>query len=101
MAGADPVNKFPAQLWSKLRAKLKCLIVQDLFLTETAKQADVVLPTLSFVEKGGSFINIEGRVQTLLPGKEVPNGIHSDGEIFSILAEKLASLLISAILRKS
>jgi len=89
VAGADPAKKFPSTLWSTMRSKLNCLIVQDLFLTETAAQADVVLPTLSFVEKGGSFINIEGRIETLLPGKETPNNIHSDKEIFSILAEKL------------
>ena len=39
------------------------LVVQDLFLTETAKHADVFLPACSFVEKDGSFTNIEGRVQ--------------------------------------
>ena len=83
VAGANPAMKYPGLLWSTARAKLGLLIVQDLFLTETAQQADVVLPTLAFVEKRGTFINIEGRLQPLLPGKEAPENILSDGEIFA------------------
>lgn len=89
IAGANPALKFPTQLWKGARSKLKFLVVQDLFLTETAQQADVVLPALTFIEKGGSFINIEGRVQTLLPGKEIPENLFSDGEIFTKIAQKL------------
>lgn len=89
VAGANPATKYPSKLWSKARSNLKFLVVQDLFLTETAMQADVVLPTLSFVEKSGSFINISGRVQLLQPGKFIPENILSDAEIFNILAQKL------------
>lgn len=84
IAGANPATKYRS--WEAFRKNLKFLVVQDLFLTETAKDADVVLPTLCYAEKGGSFINLEGRVQTLLPGKEIPEGILSDGEIFTRLA---------------
>lgn len=87
--GADPASKFPAKLWQRFRSKLGCLIVQDIFLTETAKQADVVLPALAFTEKGGHFINIEQRVRKLHPGKAMPHGIYSDAKIFSLLAHKL------------
>lgn len=93
VAGANPANKFPAALWREARAKLGFLVVQDIFMTATARQADVVLPALSFVEKGGSFVNIEGRVQSLLPGKEVPQGLYSDGEIFTLLGQKLGHTL--------
>lgn len=89
VAGSNPAEKFPSKVWKKARSQLGCLVVQEIFLTETAKQADVVLPALTFVEKGGSFINIEGRVQTLLPGKEVPSGLFSDGDIFKMVAKKL------------
>lgn len=89
VAGANPSKKFPEKLWQEARQKIKFLVVQDLFLTETAQEADVVLPTLSYVEKGGHFINIEGRVQTLRPGKELPNNLLSDGDIFIQLAQKL------------
>lgn len=89
VAGANPAEKYPLQLWRSARSNLNFLVVNDLFLTETALQADVVLPALSFVEKGGSFINIEGRVQKLEPGKEIPENILSDGEIFTRIAERL------------
>lgn len=89
VAGANPALKMPADMWNKMREKLGFLVVQDLFLTATAQQADVVLPTLSYVEKEGSFINIEHRIQRLLPGKEIPEALLSDGDIFRLLAEKL------------
>lgn len=89
VAGANPAKKYPSKLWNSVRAKLKFLVVQDIFLTETAQQADIVLPSYCFVEKGGSFMNIEGRIQRLLPGKELPQGIFSDAEIFMKIAQKL------------
>jgi formate dehydrogenase (NADP+) alpha subunit len=51
--------------------KLKFLVVQDIFLTETAKLADVVLPATSFAEKDGTFTNTERRVQLL--HRAIPN----------------------------
>lgn len=89
IAGANAAKKFPKRLWSEARSKIGFLVVQDLFLTETAQEADVVLPTLCYVEKRGTFINIEGRVQSLLPGKELPDMIYSDAEIFERLAQKI------------
>jgi len=89
VAGSNPATKFPKKLWKEACAKLGFLVVQDLFLTETAKQADVIFPVLSAYEKGGTFLNIEGRVQPILPGKEIPDAIFSDGEIFEKIASKL------------
>ncbi|MDD5038822.1 MAG: molybdopterin-dependent oxidoreductase, partial [Dehalococcoidales bacterium] len=43
--------------------KLEFLVVQDIFLSETARKADVVLPACSFAEKDGTFTNTERRVQ--------------------------------------
>lgn len=89
VAGANPAVKFPAELWKAAKSKLGFLVVQDLFLTKTAQEADVVLPTLAFVEKEGTFINIEGRVQRMHPGKHIPEGLHSDEAIFNQLAGKI------------
>jgi NADH-quinone oxidoreductase subunit G len=89
VAGANPAMQLPSATWDAARKKVGCLIVQDIFLTATAQQADVVLPTLAFVEKEGHCINIEGRIQKLLPGKHIPEGIYSDAEIFMQLAQKL------------
>lgn len=94
VAGANPAIKLPGALWKKARENLEFLVVQDLFLTETAAQADVVLPVLTFTEKKGSFVNIEGRIQPLQPGKQPPENILSDGEIFLRIAQKLNVPLI-------
>lgn len=87
--GANAAKKYPSSLWSEARKKLKFLVVQDLFMTETASQADVVLPALCYVEKQGHFMNVERRLQKLHPGKSIPKNLLSDGEIFQKLAEKL------------
>lgn len=89
VAGADPAKKTPTALWEKARANLDFLVVHDLFLTKTAQQADVVLPVLSFAEKTGTFINVEGRAQKFRPGKEIPEDIYSDTELFTLIAQKL------------
>jgi NADH-quinone oxidoreductase subunit G len=88
VAGADPAY-FTTNLWANARSNLKFMVVQDLFLNDTARQADVVLPALSYIEKGGTFINIEGRAQTIMPGKEIPQGLLSDSEIFIQVGAKL------------
>ncbi|MBI5142368.1 MAG: molybdopterin-dependent oxidoreductase [Nitrospirae bacterium] len=48
--------------------KLDLLVVQDIFLTETAKMADIVLPALSWAEKDGTFTNLERRIQRVRRG---------------------------------
>lgn len=89
VAGANPAAKFPSSAWNEARKNIGFLIVQDLFLTKTAQQADVVLPTLCFMEKGGLFINIERRLQKLQPGKAIPQNLLRDQEIFTLLAKRL------------
>ncbi|MFA6916814.1 MAG: NADH-quinone oxidoreductase subunit NuoG [Parachlamydiales bacterium] len=89
VAGANPAANFSKEHWQTIRSKLQFLVVQDLFLNETAQTADVVLPALCFIEKRGSFINIEGRIQQIHPGKDIPKDIYSDGEIFSLIAQKI------------
>ncbi len=59
--GADPASESPA--YKSALEKLDFLVVQDMFLTETAKLADVVLPASSYMEGSGTFTNIERRVQ--------------------------------------
>lgn len=94
VAGSNPALKFPKKIWDAFRSQLKFLVVQDLFLTETAEGANVVLPTLAYTEKKGTFINIEGRPQQMQRGKEPPENVFSDGEIFLRIAQKLKSPLI-------
>jgi NADH-quinone oxidoreductase subunit G len=70
------------------------LVVQDLFLTETAKQADVVLPAASAYEKNGTVTNVTGEVQKLNRAIETM-GAKPDLEIMGFLAREmgLAALL--------
>ncbi len=59
--GANPASERPA--WAENLDKLDFLVVQELFLTETAAKADVVLPAVSWAEQDGAFTNLERRVQ--------------------------------------
>ncbi len=93
IVGANLAEKVPRAFWNDVRKKLGFLVVQDLFLTETAQCADVVLPTLCYAEKSGTFHNIEGRAEKLNPGRPVHDDIFSDGEIFIWLARLLKTNL--------
>lgn len=59
--GADPADERPD--WAANLEKLDLLVVSELFLTQTAQQADVVLPALGWAESDGTFTNLEQRVQ--------------------------------------
>ena len=69
--------------------KLEFLVVQDLFLTETAQLADVVLPTASAYEKNGTMTNTSGEVQLVRKGGDVM-GTRTDFDILRILAHQLS-----------
>jgi formate dehydrogenase alpha subunit len=69
--------------------KLEFLVVQDIFLSETAQLADVVLPAASFAEKDGTFTNTERRVQRIRKVIEPPGEAKPDWWIISKLAEKI------------
>jgi len=75
----------------KALEKVQLLIVQDLFMTETAKVAHVVLPVCSFVEKGGTYTNLERRVQRLNPLRSPWGQSRSDFDIFLQLLKLLES----------
>ena len=69
--------------------KLDILVVQDIFLSETAKFADVVLPSACFAEKEGTFSNTERRVQRVRKAVEPPGEAKPDWVIISELASKM------------
>ena len=73
--------------------KLDLLVVQDIFLTETARLADVVLPGVCFAEKTGTFTNTERRVQLSLQALQPPPGTRQDYEIIADLAERFGRTL--------
>ncbi len=65
---------------------LDFLVVQDIFLTETAKLADVVLPASSFAERDGTYTNTERRVQLTSPVVRPPGQARRDREIICDIA---------------
>jgi formate dehydrogenase major subunit len=68
---------------------LEHLVVQDLFLTETAFHADVVLPASAFAEKGGTFTNTDRRVQLARPVIKPPGEARQDWWIIQEIAVRL------------
>ena len=69
--------------------KLDLLIVQDIFLTETAELADIVLPSASFAEKDGTFTNTERRVQRIRKIVDAPGEAKADWEIICGLSTQM------------
>jgi predicted molibdopterin-dependent oxidoreductase YjgC len=68
---------------------LEFLAVHDLFLTETARYADVVLPGASFAEKDGTYVNTERRVQLARKAVPAPGAARGDLEILLDLSARI------------
>ena len=68
---------------------LEFLVVQDIFMTETAEHADVVLPAATSPEKHGTFTNTERRIQRVRPTADPPGSARQDWEITRALAQRL------------
>ncbi|GLK75795.1 formate dehydrogenase subunit alpha [Methylopila jiangsuensis] len=69
-------------------ASMECVIVQDLFLNETANYAHVFLPGSSFLEKDGTFTNAERRIQRVRKVM-APRAIYADWEVTLMLAKAM------------
>ena len=68
---------------------LDCFIVQDLFFTESAHKADVVLPAAGWGEKDGTFINTSRRVQRTRKASEPVNGVEPDWKVVCNIANRM------------
>jgi formate dehydrogenase alpha subunit len=92
--GENPVMSDPdAGHVAKCIESLEFLVVQDLFLTETARLADVVLPAVSFAEKDGTFTNTERRIQRVRKAIEPLGESRADWEVLSDLASRIQAHL--------
>lgn len=86
IVGENPLETYPDRAGvEKALGNLELLVVQDMFLTSTAKMAHAVLPVTSFLEKSGTFTSAERLVQRLRPTLK-SSGAKSDLEVFSALA---------------
>ena len=84
VVGENPVGSLPPQTGVKeALGKLDLLVCQELFLTETASLAHVVLPAASAMEKAGTFTNTEGHVQAVRPAIDPVGDSRPDWEILS------------------
>jgi NADH-quinone oxidoreductase subunit G len=82
VVGANPLKN------AALASSNAFVVVQDLFLTETARRADIVLPAASAYEKSGTVTNVCGEIQKLKPAVKVM-GTKTDLEIFGMIAREL------------
>jgi NADH-quinone oxidoreductase subunit G len=89
--GLDPAADAPAAR-AALEA-LEFLVVQDMFLSETAKLAHVVLPASSFAERDGTFTNAERRVQRTRQARTPYAECRADWDIVQAVAQQLGTQL--------
>jgi NADH-quinone oxidoreductase subunit G len=82
VVGANPLKD------AKLAAEKAFVVVQDLFMTETALRADLVLPAASAYEKSGTVTNVTGEVQKLKAAVKVM-GAKTDLEIMGLIAKEM------------
>ena len=90
IVGENPVLSDPdANHAEECLRSLDFLVVQDIFLTETARLADVVLPAAVSAEKDGTFTNTERRVQRVRPAVLPPGEARQDWAIIGEVARRM------------
>ena len=82
IVGANPLKDAP------MASKKTFVVVQDMFLTETAQRADVILPSANAYEKNGTVTNVCGEVQRLTRAVAAV-GVKSDLEIIGLIAKEM------------
>jgi predicted molibdopterin-dependent oxidoreductase YjgC len=94
IVGENPVTTYPDRNQvTQALDQVDFLVVQDLFLSETAKKAHVVLPAVSFSEKEGTFTSIERRVQRLYRTLNPQGTARSDFDIIQSLSTSLGYVM--------
>jgi NADH-quinone oxidoreductase subunit G len=86
VVGANPLSHFGTLGLG--RGRMELLIVHEMFMTETARQADIVFPAASAYEKDGSVTNTSGEIQLLHKAAEVM-GPRTDFDLLRILSHQL------------
>jgi len=97
VVGANPLKTYDVAQPDRL-AGLELFVVHDMFLTETAQRADVVLPAASSYEKDGTLTNTAGEVQMTHRSID-PQGPRSDFDLLRILSHQLGMLGLGSPIR--
>ncbi|HLW80989.1 MAG TPA: NADH-quinone oxidoreductase subunit NuoG [Candidatus Acidoferrales bacterium] len=97
VVGANPVKTFGIKAPEKF-AGVDLLVVQDMFMTETAQRADVILPAASTYEKDGTLTNTAGEIQMVWRAVDA-QGPRSDFDLLRILIHQLAQLGLGAAMK--
>ncbi|MCJ7666049.1 MAG: formate dehydrogenase subunit alpha [Actinobacteria bacterium] len=88
--GENPMLSDPDLLHvAEALKKLEFIAVQDIFFTETAEFADIILPSTSFAEKNGTFTNTERRVQKVNKALDPPGRAKPDWEIICSISKAM------------
>jgi formate dehydrogenase alpha subunit len=89
--GENPLETLPASMRvAEALERVELLICQELFMTETAKRAHVILPACSAAEKTGTFTNHEGQYRPVARALEPLSESRPDWEIFEEIGGKMA-----------
>jgi len=90
VAGENPLVSYPNQSRTqKALDAVEFLVVADLFLTETAQLADVVLPVCSYAEKSGTFTSTDRRIQKVSPAIPAVGQSRTEFDVYGELISKL------------
>jgi predicted molibdopterin-dependent oxidoreductase YjgC len=92
VAADDPIGAWPGgAAASEIVRRAAYVIVQDAFLTETARAADVVLPVAILAERNGTVTGADGVLRPLRRVVPPPAGVPQDGEIFAEIGRRLGA----------
>ncbi|OLO40547.1 nitrite reductase [Alkalihalophilus pseudofirmus] len=90
LMGSNPVVSSPNAIFvEKALEKLDFLVVVDMFVSETARMADLILPTTSYLEDEGTMTNLEGRVVFRHAERKAPKEVKHDWEILCEIGKAL------------
>lgn len=88
LAGSNPIDQYGNE-WKAALDKLDFIVVAELFMTETAKMADVIFPVTSFAEQDGTYTNNAGQVQRVHRANDGAGQMRPDWMVINTIAKEM------------